>query len=338
MVEYAPELSASILKRLGKVIDSGKGVNVEDLIELPSGTRWFWTTLHPLKDENDRVYAVQAISYDITQRKISEEAVRKAHEELEHRVKERTAELVRANEKLQQEMEERKKLEKALIHKEKLKTLGAMAAEVAHEIRNPLVSIGGFANRLKQKYPTAHESEIILKESKRLEKILSRIKNYLEPVEMHPTDCSINQVLTDCLQLMSPEMKAKRLKHSLSLSEGLPTAYVDPAILAQIFINLIRNAMEDSKEGEILCIKTFETDHDLQIEFKSQAHEARYEDNETLFMPFSEGGRSVGLPLCHRLLKEMGGHLSFARKQDFRVFTVSLTKAAQTRERDPLTA
>ena len=51
-------------------------------------------------------------------------------------------------------------LEKTLVQREKLKTLGAISAEVAHEIRNPLVSIGGFAQRLKQKYPDLHECDM----------------------------------------------------------------------------------------------------------------------------------------------------------------------------------
>ena len=75
-------------------------------------------------------------------------------------------------------------LENALVQREKLKTLGAISAEVAHEIRNPLVSIGGFARRLKKKYPDLRESDIILRESGRLEKILDRIRNYLKPVEL----------------------------------------------------------------------------------------------------------------------------------------------------------
>jgi signal transduction histidine kinase len=109
----------------------------------------------------------------------------------------------------------------------------------------------------------------------------------------------------------------------------LPVAYVDPEILAQIIINLIRNATGAAEKGGTLFIKSFESEQDLYIEFKNRVLDLKHEDPETLFMPFAEGGKSVGLPLCYRLLKDMGGLLSFVQNQDFMVFTVSLPKTVQ---------
>lgn len=221
-------------------------------------------------------------------------------------------------------------LEKALVHREKLKTLGAISAEVAHEIRNPLVCIGGFAQRLKQKFPDSVECDIILGESHRLEKILSRIRNYLNPVKIHPHECPVNTIITDCLDLLSPETERRHVKCVLDLAPGLPVAYVDPEILAQIFINLIRNATNATEKGESLAIKTYESDQDLHIEFKNRAPGLKNKNPEAFFMPFAEGGQSIGLPLCYRLLKDLGGFLSFAQEKDYVVLTASLPKTAST--------
>ncbi len=148
------------------------------------------------------------------------------------------------NIRLQHEIEERKRLEKALLQKEKLKTLGTIAAEVAHEIRNPLISIGGFAQRLKRRFPDLPECDIILSESRRLEKILLRIKNYLQPVEINPRECSVNVIIKECVDLLSPEMKQKQVMCRLDLNPELPAVLVDPGILTEICINLIRNAAQ----------------------------------------------------------------------------------------------
>ena len=256
--------------------------------------------------------AVLLIIRDITERIRAQEALEKAYEDLQH------------------EMEKRKRLEKALMQEEKLKTLGAISAEVAHEIRNPLVSIGGFAQRLKQKYPDLPESDIILNQAKRLEKILKRIRRYLEPVELHPRGCSVNEILSDCLHLLSPETKARQVASILDLSPGLPPAYVDPEILAQIFINLIRNATEAMDKGGGLFVRTYASDKEVHIEFKNQAGTLTVKHTETLFMPFAEGGQSFGLPICYRLLKDMGGLLSFTQENDCIVFTVSLPEVTKS--------
>jgi signal transduction histidine kinase len=221
---------------------------------------------------------------------------------------------------------ERKRMQKAIVQREKLNTLGAIAAEVAHEIRNPLVSLGGFARRLQQKFPELSECDVILHESQRLEKILSRIRNYLQPVEVHPKECSVNSIIIDSVDLLSPETKIRKIICQLDLHPDLSVVYTDPDILTQIFVNLILNAAEAMDNGGSLTIKTFESERDLYIEFKNPISGFEVKHAELLFMPFAEGGESIGLPLCYRLLKNMGGLLSFSQEQGYMVFTVSLPK------------
>ncbi|MBN2126658.1 MAG: response regulator [Deltaproteobacteria bacterium] len=224
-------------------------------------------------------------------------------------------------------------LERTLVQREKLKTLGAISAEVAHEIRNPLVAIGGFARRLQKKLPQVAECGIIVRESERLEAILSRIGNYLKPVEVHPRECSINRLITDALDLLEPEMEARMITAELDLDAALPAAYMDPEMLSQVFINLIRNGMEAAARGEVLRVRSYESERDLCVEFRNRGPEGKVADPESFFMPFSEGGRSIGLPLCSRLLRDIGGVLSFSQEEDFIVFVVTLPKGAQGKRR-----
>jgi PAS domain S-box-containing protein len=256
----------------------------------------------------------------------AEEALRRAHGELEQRVKERTRELVEANERLKNEIEERRRLEKILTQKEKLETLGAIAAEVAHEIRNPLVSIGGFARRLRQKFPDLTECEIILRESERLERILSRIGDYLKPVEVRFQECSINTIVGDCKDLLAIELERRKVVCQLDLDPELSQVRADPNILKQVFINLIRKGAEFMARGGNLVIKTWETEQDILTEFGNQAPGLQVKRPEQLFMPFADEGESIGLPLSYRLLKDMGGLLSFSQATDYIVFTVTLPK------------
>jgi PAS domain S-box-containing protein len=222
---------------------------------------------------------------------------------------------------------ERKQLQKAIVQREKLNILGTIAAEVAHEIRNPLVSLGGFARRLQKKFPDMSECDVILQQSQRLEKILSRIRNYLNPVEIRPQECSVNSIIADSVGLLSPETEIRGLRCQLNLNPDLSGVYTDPDILTQIFVNLILNAAEVMDNGGVLTIRTFESEQDLYIEFKNPPSERAVKHPELLFMPFAEGGESIGLPLCYRLLRNMGGLLSYTSEKDHMVFTVSLPKS-----------
>ncbi|MDY0038757.1 MAG: response regulator [Desulforhabdus sp.] len=217
-------------------------------------------------------------------------------------------------------------LERALVQREKLKTLGAISAEVAHEIRNPLVSIGGFARRLLSKYPDLPEANIIVRESERLEKILGRIKDYLKPVEVFAEECSINEIIHNSIDLLAPEIEQRSVECRLDLEPALPAAIADPEILSQVCINLIRNAIDSVEEGGSLAVRSFQSDHSVHADFKHPHQGSRTKNPELVFLPFDEGGESIGLPLCHRLLKNMGGVLSFSEDADYAVFTVSLPK------------
>ena len=273
----------------------------------------------------DLSFGINALRTRVEQES-AESALRRAHKELERRVKERTQELVGANERLKNEIEERKRLEKILIQKEKLETLGAIAAEVAHEIRNPLVSIGGFARRLRQKFPDSAECEIILRESERLERILSRIGDYLRPAAVNLQLCSINTLVGECADLLSLELKRRQVTCRLDLNSDLSQIRTDPDILKQVFLNLIRKAAELMDTGGNIVIKTWETEQDVLTECRGQAPGLLVKRPEQLFMPFADEGESIGLPLSYRLLKDMGGLLSFAQEKDQIVFTVTLSK------------
>ncbi len=296
------------------------------IIRKDGKVRWVRNTLVPHYDQQGSLLSYDGIVRDIHERREAEEELRKARNELELRVEKRTGQLMKANVKLQHEIEERRRLEKVLMQKEKLKALGTIVAEVTHEIRNPLVSIGGFARRLKKKHQHIPECDIIVSESQRLEKILARLKGYLDPIEIHPLECSINTIITDCLNNLTYEMDKRKIKCISELSPTFPAAFVDPEILHQIIINLINNAMDMMEEGGDLFLKTFESNQGLHIEFKNQVQGLEIDRLEALFMPFAEEGNDQGLPLCYRLLKDMEGFISFDQKENQLVFTVSLPK------------
>lgn len=248
---------------------------------------------------------------DITDRRQSERELREYREHLEDMVSDRTRELQEA--------------QKALVQREKLKTLGAIAAEVAHEIRNPLVSIGGFARRLQKKYPDAREAEIILRESQRLETMLNRLSEYLRPVEMRPQESPVNSILTDSIGLLAPELQKEMIKVHLDLHPDLPSAHVDPAILTQVFVAMIRNVIRMMNSERDLTVRTYYGEHRVYVDMVSPT-KMKVKDPDLLLLPFDETEQGAGISLTFKLLKGMGGALSVSQEDDKAVFSVSLVK------------
>jgi len=249
---------------------------------------------------------------DITERRKADKELREYREHLEEMVHERTSELEEA--------------QIALVQREKLKTLGAIAAEVAHEIRNPLVSLGGFARRLQKKYPDSREAEIILRETERLEAILNRLNDYLRPVDMRPRECHVNSILSDSVGLLTPELERDHVKVHFDLYPDLPTAHVDPAVLTQVFVVMIRNAVGMMDLEKEITVKTYYGEHKIFVDMISSVAANRPMDPELMLLPLEEGERWTGMSSTFKLLKGMGGALSFAKRDSKAIFTVSLVK------------
>jgi PAS domain S-box-containing protein len=259
---------------------------------------------------------------DITQRKKSEAELDAYREHLEEMVRDRTRELEEAQD--------------ALVLREKLKTLGTIAAEVAHGIRNPLVSIGGFAKRLQKKNPDLPEAEIILRESQRLEVMLTRLGEYLRPVQMKPRESNVNDILSQSVDALGSELKKEDAAVNLDLEPELPSAHVDPVVLRQVFLAMVRNALQMTSSEKVLTIRTYHGQYSVFVDLRTQVPEGMVGDLELLLHPFEESGESLGISSSFKLLKGMGGGLSFSQVENRATFTVSLVKcqAAGSREED----
>jgi two-component system, NtrC family, sensor histidine kinase HydH len=130
-------------------------------------------------------------------------------------------------------------MDKLLLQNEKLNMLRTMTEEVAHEIRNPLVSLGGFARQLRSRYPEAVETKVILEECSRLERLLQRINAYLEPIDVSLTRCFLPPTVNFVMSLLSSRLEHKSITCDIDLDDSLAPVLADQEFLHRIFIYLI---------------------------------------------------------------------------------------------------
>ena len=222
---------------------------------------------------------------------------------------------------------ERAFLEKVLVQREKLNTLGAMSHELAHEIRNPLMSLGGFAKRLADKHPDLTEAPIILEQAKRLEKLMDRISAYVAPVPMKPQRVNVAAALTFCLDRLSTGLVRRGLDIRPRLDMNIRDIRSDPDLLTETLANILNHLARTMSEQNKLIITNRQSPAHVSVEFDLHGPEGEVlpQNQDALLMPFEEEGGALDLALAYRNLKNLGGLLSITHKQgDGAVITASL--------------
>jgi PAS domain S-box-containing protein len=216
-----------------------------------------------------------------------------------------------------------KKLEQQVMHSEKLASLGRLAAGVAHEIGNPLTSISTFAQLLREMATdefSQNSLDIINTHIQRITDIVRRMSTFARADSLNIKPTQINDVLNSTLDLMRLD---KRMKSSIEIfvntNPDLPRTMIDEGQVAQVFINVIINALDAMPGGGRLAVTTRQ-DHDDQgkdcilVEFADTGTGIPHEELEKIFDPFyttKEPGKGtgLGLSLSYNIIKRFKGDI-----------------------------
>ncbi len=216
-------------------------------------------------------------------------------------------------------------MDKILLQNEKLNMLRTMTEEVAHEIRNPLVSLGGFARKLRNRFPEAMETEVILEECNRLERLMLRINAYLEPIEVNLTGCSIPATLAFILRLLSSRLERQGIACALRIPEDMPQIHADQEFLHRIFMYLISQAAEILTSGGTLDISAAQSNDLVHVTLHLSPVRVPLPSQDRLLMPF-EGGGNPNLATCYRLIERLHGHLHVEQSDGHALITITFLK------------
>jgi PAS domain S-box-containing protein len=230
---------------------------------------------------------------------------------------------------------ELKNLRERLIMTERLAALGEVAARVAHEIRNPLVSLGGFAKRLEKKLDgnLKEYADIIAKEVERLEGILSEILGFVKETRIIKEIVNSNKLVDDVLFLIKSEIDEKGILLDKELGQPVDL-YVDPNRMKEALLNILTNAVQAVGSNGKISVKTFVKNNAFVVEIKDSGVGIAEEDLPFIFDPFfttKKIGTGLGLTITHRITEEHKGSIEVESEPNkgstFRVF-IPLNKLA----------
>lgn len=235
-----------------------------------------------------------------------------------------------------QDLTEIRSMEESVRRKDRLAAVGRVAAGLAHEIRNPLGAMRGAIQVLESKMPaeTVQTSlmDIILKESDRLNNIITNFLGYARPMAATFTDTNVGEAINDTITLLkhSPDVKDHH-KLTVNIGDTPITISADITQLKQIFWNLARNALQAMPDGGelIFGVETVPNNR-IRITFEDTGIGMTPDQVEQLFEPFSNsttGGTGLGLSIVYQIVKDHNGAINVRSRQgEGTVITVDLPK------------
>ena len=223
--------------------------------------------------------------------------------------------------RLEDKIDQLTETQQRLIRSEKLAAIGSMSSYVAHEIRNPLVTIGGFAKTLSRFTFTDSKIktniDIIIEEVKRLEKILNNITDFGKPSSLEKVDTQICKIMEDTCILMESYFQEKHIKLHKRFEANIPEISVDPGQIKQVFLNIIMNAVESMPDGGDLDVIIKSVYKSIEIDIIDTGKSIPQRVLQNIFDPFfttKPSGTGVGLPVSLKIIEDHGGNIDVKSK------------------------
>lgn len=239
------------------------------------------------------------------------------------------------------DLTETRALQAQIMKTERLAVLGQFVAEVSHEIKNPLMMIGGFAQQLGRatKNPKSRKKlHIMGEEIRRLEKLLADLREFYLPKTPASHAVDLKHLLEGIISLVKEDCEAKNIPIRLNVEDGARMVIGDRDRLNQVFLNLIKNAMDAMAQGGMLFLTSRNSENRIDVTVRDEGCGISEEEREKIFSPFyttKRDGTGLGLCISKRIIEEHeGGRFSLeSEKGKGSAFTISLPKYDESAEK-----
>ena len=213
----------------------------------------------------------------------------------------------------------REKLRRAqadVVARTRLATMGQIAANISHEIRNPLEAISGAVEIISTEPELSADSResvaILQEEIRNLEDYLNQYLEFARPMPVRPVSTSINVLVEDCLLLLKPLLRKKKVRLHTALAAGLPRCRLDVNQLKRVIVNITLNSIEALSENGVLRVSTASRDGRVELSVRDDGEGIREEDLPRVFDPYfttKSGGSGLGLPLSKMIIEQHEGSI-----------------------------
>lgn len=199
----------------------------------------------------------------------------------------------------------------------RLASLGKLAAGIAHEIRNPLSSIKGFATYFKERYkdvPADQETaDIMIQEVERLNRVIGQLQEFARPVNIEKRPTDIMKLIQQSLRLVEGDALQREIRVHLEGPPSMDNVTLDPDRIKQVLLNLYLNALEAMGKGGTLTVMVRgEKPGMVEIEIRDTGEGITKEDLAHVFDPYftrKPSGTGLGLAIVHKIMESHRGEI-----------------------------
>jgi two-component system sensor histidine kinase HydH len=214
---------------------------------------------------------------------------------------------------------------------ESLAAIGKAVSMVAHDLKTPLIAIGGLSRQLSKKFavdsPQGEKIQIIRQQSDRLEYMILNMLDFAKPLNISRKPCDMSQILKQAHDVVHETALRQNIKVDIQKNE-LADCILDEEKMLQVLINLISNAIEASPNGETVKVSLQTHMRELLIEVSDRGVGVDKSISKKIFEPFistKNKGTGLGLPICKKIIEAHAGKLEYRNNIDCGVtFRISI--------------
>ena len=213
---------------------------------------------------------------------------------------------------------------KEMERSQRLASLGSLAAGVAHEIRNPLSSIKGFATFFRERYRDNQEdrqtAEIMIQEVERLNRVISQLLEFASPMDLTRKRTSLQEIIQHTLKIIEGQVKEKNITIDVNIGSEPGDVFIDPDKIKQVLLNLYLNAIGAMEHGGSLGVTLYpHNDGMVRIDISDTGTGIDETNLPRIFDPYfttKPSGTGLGLAIVHRIVEAHEGEIRVESKPE----------------------